>query len=126
MLMSTMSAPMPSTICAASAITVRIAAEDLNRDRPLFFGVLGVLERAIDPAHESFGADHLGDDEPAAALALHETAERRVGHAGHRRQRDGMVEGDGADFHRGLEADWAYGQQPEPAFGARALSYICL
>ena len=29
-----------------------IAAEDLNRDRPLFLGVLGVLERAIDAANE--------------------------------------------------------------------------
>ena len=30
-------------------------------------------------------ADHLGDDEAAAALALDEAAERRVGHARHRR-----------------------------------------
>ena len=88
MLTSTMSAPMPSTICAASAIFVRIAAEDLNRDRPLFLACTRRIERPIDAAHEPFGADHLGDDEPAAALAFHEPAERRVGHAGHRRDRE--------------------------------------
>ena len=64
---------------------VGIAAEDLDRDRPLFFGVLGVLERAIDAADEPFAAHHLGDDEAAAAVALDQAAERRVGHARHRR-----------------------------------------
>ena len=41
-----------------------IAAEDLNGDRPLFFGVLGVLERPIDAANQPFGTDHLGHDQP--------------------------------------------------------------
>ena len=31
---------------------------------------------------------HLGDDEAAAAVPLDETAKRRVGHAGHRRDRE--------------------------------------
>ena len=70
MLTSTMSAPMPSTICAAAAIFVGIAAEDLNGDRPFFLRVLGVLERPVDPAHESFRAHHLGHDETAAAWRL--------------------------------------------------------
>ena len=87
MLTSTMSAPMPSTICAAVGHLLGIAAEDLDRDRPLFFGVFGVFERAIDAAHQPLGADHLGDDEAAAAVALDQPAERRVGHAGHRRER---------------------------------------
>ena len=59
---------------------VRIAAENLNRDRPFLFGVFRVLERPVDPAHEPFGADHLGDDETAAAMALDQTTKRRVGH----------------------------------------------
>ena len=33
-----------------------VAAEDLNRNRPFFFGVFGVLERPIDAAHQPFGA----------------------------------------------------------------------
>ncbi len=64
---------------------VGIAAEDLDRNRPLFLRVLGVLERAIDAAHEAFRADHLGHDKAASAMALHQTAKRGVGHAGHRR-----------------------------------------
>ena len=62
-----------------------IAAEDLNRDRPLLLGVLRVLQRPVDAADQPFRADHLGDDEPAAAVPLDETAEGAVGHAGHRR-----------------------------------------
>ena len=77
---------------------VGIAAEDLDRDRPLFLGVLGVLERAIDAADQPFGAHHLGDDQPAAAVALDQPAERRVGHAGHRRDGERRREVDGADF----------------------------
>ena len=100
MLTSTMSAPMPSTICAAVGHLLRIAAEDLDRDRPLFLGVLGVLERAIDAAHQPLGAHHLGDDEAAAAVALDQAAERRVGHAGHRRDGERRREFDGADLHR--------------------------
>ena len=61
-----------------------IAAEDLDRDRPLFLGVLGVLERPIDAAHEPLGADHLGHDEPATAFALDEPAEGSVRHPRHR------------------------------------------
>ncbi len=62
-----------------------LAAEDLDRDGPLFLGVLGVLERAIDAAHQALAADHLGHDQTATALALHQAAKRRVGHARHRR-----------------------------------------
>ena len=64
---------------------LRIAAEDLNRDRPLFLRVLGVLQRAIDAADQPLGADHLGHDQTAAAMPLDEAAERRVGHPRHRR-----------------------------------------
>ena len=76
-----------------------IAAEDLNRDRPLLLGVLRVLECPIDAADEPLGADHLGHHETAAAMALHETAEGRVGHAGHGGDRERRWEGDGPDFH---------------------------
>ena len=62
-----------------------IAAEDLDRDRTLFFGVLRVLERAIDAANQALAAHHLGHDQAASALALHQAAEGGVGHAGHRR-----------------------------------------
>ena len=61
----------------------RIAAENLNGDRPLGLCVLGVLERTIDSANEPFRAHHLGDDQAAAAVSFHETAKRAVGHAGH-------------------------------------------
>ena len=67
----------------------RVAAEDLDRDRPLWLRELGVLERAIDAAHEPFRAHHLGDDEAAAAVTLHEPAEGGVGHARHRGNREG-------------------------------------
>ena len=79
----------------------RIAAEDLNRDRPLFFGVLRVFERAIDPAHQPLGAHHLADDQTAPALPLHETAECRVRHARHRRERKRRRQFDGSDLHKG-------------------------
>ena len=79
---------------------LRIAAEDLNRDRPFFLGELGVLERPVDAADQPFGAHHLGDDETAAAVPLDEAAEGRVGHAGHRRDRERRRECDGADLHR--------------------------
>ena len=78
---------------------VGIAAEDLDRDRPLLFGVSGVLERAVDAAHQTLGADHLGHDEPASALALDEAAERSVGHARHRGERERRREIDGPDLH---------------------------
>ena len=77
-----------------------IAAEDLDGDRPFFLGVLGVLERAVDAPDEPFGADHLGDDQTAAPLALHQAAKRGVGHAGHRRDTDGRGERDLADLRR--------------------------
>jgi hypothetical protein len=64
---------------------VRVSAEDLNRHRALFFGVLGVFERPIDAAHESLGADHFGHHKTASAVTLHEPAKRCIGHAGHRR-----------------------------------------
>ena len=66
-----------------------LAAEDLNRHRPLFLGVLGVLERAVDAAHEPLAADHFRDDQAAATLALHQAAEGRIGHAGHGRHHEG-------------------------------------
>ena len=42
MLTSTMSAPMPFDDLRRGRHLLRIAAEDLNRNRPLLFGVLGV------------------------------------------------------------------------------------
>ena len=100
MFTSTISAPMPSTMRAASAIFGGIAAEDLNRDRALFVGELGVLERPIDATDQPLGADHLADDEPASALTLDEPAKRRVGHAGHGRDNKGRRQVDGSDLHR--------------------------
>ena len=76
-----------------------IAAEDLNRDRPLLLGIFGVFERAIDAAHEPLRADHLGDDQPAAAAPLDQAAKGGIGHPRHRRERKGGSEIDGADFH---------------------------
>src|SRR5262249_1311587 len=78
----------------------RVAAEDLNRDRPLLLGVLSVLQRAIDPAHEPLGADHLGHDETASAMTLDQTAERRVGHARHGSDDEGSRESDATYFHQ--------------------------
>jgi hypothetical protein len=89
---------MPSTICGRGHL-VGVAAEDLHGDGALLFGELGVFERAVDPAHESLGAHHLGDDEAAAAVAFHEAAERRVGHAGHGRDREWRLEVDRSYFH---------------------------
>jgi hypothetical protein len=63
---------------------VGVAAEDLNRDRPLLLGVLRVLQRAIDAAHEPFAADHLSHDESTATVAFHQPAKCGVGHPRHR------------------------------------------
>ncbi len=77
----------------------RVAAEDLDGDGPFFFRVLGVLERSVDAANEPLRAHHFSDHEPAAAVALHEATERRVGHAGHGRDRKRRREIDRPDFH---------------------------
>ena len=90
-----------------------IAAEDLDGDRPLFFRVLGVLERPIDAADEALGAHHLGDDQPAAAVPLDQAAERRVGHAGHRGDGERRRKVDGADFHVVLEDSRTFTDRPE-------------
>ena len=76
-----------------------IAAEDLDRDGPLFLGVLRVLERPVDAAHQAFGAHHLAHDEPASALPLDEAAERRVRHARHGRDGERRRQLKIADFH---------------------------
>ena len=78
---------------------LRIAAEDLDRDRALLFGVFREIERPIDAAHQPLGADHLGHDETAPALPLHEPAECAVGHAGHGRHGECRSEIDRANFH---------------------------
>ena len=78
----------------------RIAAENLDGYRPLFFGVFGVLERAIDPPNQPLGADHLGDDQSAAPLPLDQSAERGVGHARHRGDDKRRGERYRPDFHR--------------------------
>ncbi len=67
---------------------VGVAAEDLHGNRTLFFGVLGVLEGAIDASGHRLRADHLGDDKAAPALALHQAAKRGVGHARHGRENE--------------------------------------
>jgi hypothetical protein len=84
MLTSTISAPMPSTICAAAAIFSGSPPKIWMETGTLLLGVLGVLERPIDAADEPLRADHFGHDESAAAAALHQAAKRRVGHARHR------------------------------------------
>ena len=76
----------------------RVAAEDLNGDRPLLLRIFGVLERAADPAHQALGRNHLSDDEPAAAVAFHEPAECGIRHARHRGERDGIVQLNGSDL----------------------------
>src|SRR5262249_12969194 len=78
---------------------LRIAAKDLDRDGALFLGVLRVLERPVDPAHEPLGAHHLGDHQAAAAVPLHETAECRVGHARHGRDGEWRPQLDVAKLH---------------------------
>ena len=77
----------------------RIAAEDLNRDRALFLGVFRVLERAVDAADEALGADHLGHDQPATAVAFHQAAKGGVGHARHRRNGKRRGQFDVPDLH---------------------------
>src|SRR5262249_38239631 len=76
-----------------------IAPKDLNGNWTLLVRVLGVLERAVDAAQQALRADHLGDDEAAAAVALHETAECRVGHARHRRDGEWRWQRDGTNVH---------------------------
>ena len=78
---------------------VRVAAEHLDRDRALLFGVLGVFKRAIDAADEPLGRHHLGHDQTAAAVPFHETAERRVGHARHGRHHQRRFQVHRSDFH---------------------------
>ena len=78
----------------------RLAAEDLDGDGPLLFGVLGVLERAIDAAHQPLAADHLGHDEAAPTLALHQAAKRGVGHTRHGRDDKRRLQRDGSDLDR--------------------------
>ena len=51
------------------------------------------------PADEPLGADHLAHDQAAAAMALDQPAEGRVGHARHRRERERRREIDRSDFH---------------------------
>jgi hypothetical protein len=78
---------------------VGLAPENLNRNRSLFFGVLRVLERSIDPANEALRTHHLGDDETAAAVTLDQTAECRVGHSRHRGDGKRRHEINGANLH---------------------------
>ncbi len=78
---------------------IRIAAEDLDGHGPLFLGVLGVLERPVDAAHQPLAAHHLAYDQAAPAVPLHQPAEGRVGHAGHGRDDQRRGEFDGADLH---------------------------
>jgi hypothetical protein len=92
-----------------------IAAEDLDRDRPLLLGEFRVLERAIDSAHEALGAHHLGDHKTAPALALHQPAKRGVGHAGHRRDRIRRGEGHVANLHRGTRIRGAHNARTSAA-----------
>ena len=82
----------------------RVAAKNLNGYWPLFLGVLGVLERAIDATHEAFGTHHFRHDEAAPAAPFDQPAECRIRHAGHGGQRDRIGEGEGTDLHRGRRA----------------------
>ncbi len=79
---------------------VWVAAEDLDRDRPLLLRVLRVLERSIDAPHKPLGAHHLGDHEPAATLPLDQPPERGIGHAGHGSYREWRAEVNGTYFHQ--------------------------
>ena len=94
-----MSAPMPFYDLRRRRHLLRIAAEDLNRNRAFLFRVLGVLQRPIDATNEPLRADHLGDDQPASALPLHETAEGSVRHSRHRRESERGTQFDRSDFH---------------------------
>ena len=85
--MSTMSAPAASTIRAASAITARLRAEDLDRERVLVRGDPQIAERALVPVLDPGARDHLRADEPGpepAPLA----AEGLYADARHRREHD--------------------------------------
>ena len=98
-----------------------IAAEDLDRNRALLLGVLGVLERAVDAAHEALGRHHLGDNEPAPALAFHQAAKRGVGHAGHGGDDERGRKLDAAD-PRGLRASGF--RLPAPDFRVRSCAHV--
>src|SRR3989442_5853147 len=89
MITSPMSAPMPSTICAASAIFSGSPPKIWIENRPLLFGVLTVFERAIDAAAEPFRAHHLRDDKTATAMSFHHPAESCVAHPRHRATTNG-------------------------------------
>jgi hypothetical protein len=81
---------------------LRIAAEDLDRDGPLLLGVLRVLERPVDPAHQPLGAHHLGDHKAAPAVPFHQAAESRVRHARHGRDGKRRSKLDIANLHNFL------------------------
>jgi len=74
---------------------------NLDRNRPFFLRVLGVLERPIDSAHEPLGADHLGHDKPTPARALDEAPKGRVRHPRPGREGERWGEVDVADLHMG-------------------------
>ncbi len=79
---------------------LRIAAEDLDRDGPLLLGVLRVLERPVDPAHQALGAHHLGDHQAAPAVPFHQAAKRRVRHARHGRDGERRPQLDVSNLHK--------------------------
>ena len=83
-------------LCHPTGVTTK----NLDRHRPLRLGVLGVFERPVDPTDQPLRADHLGDDQPAPAPPLDQTAEGSVGHPRHRGQRERRLECDRPNLHR--------------------------
>ena len=95
-LMSTRSAPAASTMRAASAISARLRAEDLDRERMLVGGDAQVAERPLVPVLDPGAADHLRADEPGAEAASL-AAKRLHADACHRRQDEARRDLDVAD-----------------------------
>ena len=64
----------------------------------LSVGIIGLFD-APHAANQAFAADHFGHNETASALALHQAAERRIGHPRHRRDDKRRFEFDRSNFH---------------------------
>ena len=86
-LTSTMSAPAASTIRAASPITLRVGAEELDRERMLVGRDAQVAERALVAVLDAGAADHLRADE-AGAEAASLSPKRLHADAGHGREHE--------------------------------------
>ena len=99
MFTSTMFAPIPSTMRAASAMRSG-SPPKIWIDTGRSASVYPRIQRPIDPADQPLAAHHLGDDQPASALPLDQPAERRIRHPRHRGDDERRFQRHVTDSHR--------------------------